>query len=307
MAAFLIVSTQLIQFFLVIGSGWVMAKKGIICRESLPYLSKLITNLFLPAYAFYSTYHGNDSQTLLNRIYYLLFALCFYIILALLLFFLSKAMKLTGARQKVFQALFLFGNTGFIGMPLIQALYDEEGMVYMALFSIVDQGLLWSYGLWLTDSKSDRGFHIRNFLNPMTITIFSALLLILLDVQIPIIVESSIILLGRASTAACLIYLGGLLNFSNWKKALTNKELYIASVVKLLLCPLLTWRFLSCIGMQSAMLGTSVILAGLPTMTIVPMLAQNGGNEGEYAISIAMITLIFSAATLPLISYFALT
>ena len=47
---------------------------------------------------------------------------------------------------------------------------------------------------------------------------------------------------------------------------------------------------------------TMILIAGLPTMTVIPMLAKNGGNEGEYAAGITMVTLAASLFTLPLLS-----
>lgn len=75
----------------------------------------------------------------------LILAAGMYLALAVLFKILAKALGLKEERGKAFQALFVFGNIGFIGIPLIQTLYQGEGMIYAALFSIVDQLTLWTY------------------------------------------------------------------------------------------------------------------------------------------------------------------
>jgi len=47
----------------------------------------------------------------------------------------------------------LFGNVGFIGIPIISSLFPQKGMLYIALFTIVDQLLLWTLGLSLTSKN----------------------------------------------------------------------------------------------------------------------------------------------------------
>lgn len=306
MSSFSVVAGQLIQFFLMLALGYWMARSGVVGEEFLGDLSKLVTRLLLPMYAFSSTYQGNERQRFLDGLPVLALSALFYVSLAPILALLAHALGLQGQRRRVFQALFLFGNTAFVGMPLIQALYPGEGMVFMALFTVIDQAILWSYGLWLTDGSARRGFHPRNFANPTIIALLLAVVLVLADLQLPSLIGATVNTVGRASTAVCMIYLGAMFYFSNWKKVLREKELYLGILLKMLLVPLAVWKLLSWMGATGAMLGTMVLISALPTMTVIPMLAQSGGDEGEYAIGMTMVTLAASLITLPLISYFVL-
>lgn len=70
----------------------------------------------------------------------------------------------------------------------------------------------------------------------------------------------------------------------------------------MILLPICFGEVLKIFGIASDMRGTMILIAGLPTMTAIPMLVKNGGNEGEYATGITMLTLAASLVTLPLIS-----
>ena len=59
----------------------------------------------------------------------LILAAGMYLALAVLFKILAKALGLKEERGKAFQALFVFGNIGFIGIPLIQTLYQGEGII----------------------------------------------------------------------------------------------------------------------------------------------------------------------------------
>ena len=50
----------------------------------------------------------------------------------------------------------IYGNVGFLGIPLLSAAFPERGGLYIALFSIIDQLVLWTYGMYLTTPGEKR-------------------------------------------------------------------------------------------------------------------------------------------------------
>lgn len=301
MEAFSVILGQLIQFCLMLMMGIVLAKTGVLHEKFLGEFSKIITKCLLPALIFYSSYHGNSREQLIRDIPVLFIAAGMYLALAVLFRGLAKILKLVGERRKVFQALFVFGNIGFIGIPLIQALYQNEGMIHVALFSVVDQLVLWTYGVSLTDSRSKR-MNPVNFVNPAAIAVVLSIICILANIHLPKVIENTLATVGQASTATCMIYLGALFFFSDIKSVLKEKELYVGILVKMIVFPICFGAVLGLFPIAGDMRKTMILIAGLPTMTVIPMLAKNGGNEGEYATGITMLTLAASLFTLPLLS-----
>lgn len=296
---------KLIQFFLVLSLGYGLTRGNIIQEHTLPVLSQLVTKVFLPAFTFYSLYNGNSRQQLIEGIPVLLITGLFYLVLTTLFAILAKVMNLQGERKWVFQALFIFGNTGFIGFPIIQSLNGGKGIIYMAMFSIVDQAILWSYGIWLCGNRG-KTFRIQNLVNPCMIAIILAMAALLSGFSIPTILLDTVASVGNANTAVCMIYLGALLYYSDLRSVLKEKELYIGIAVKMLMIPICMSIILSLLPLDTIMQQTLIVLSALPTMTIVPILAKNGGNEGEYATGVTMVTLVVSLVTLPLVAWLVL-
>ena len=142
----------------------------------------------------------------------------------------------------------------------------------------------------------------KNFVNPAVIAVVLAIVCILTGIQLPNVIENILSTVGRASTATCMIYLGALFYFSNVKAVLKEKELYIGILIKMILLPICFGEVLKIFGIASDMRGTMILIAGLPTMTVISMLVKNGGNEGEYSTGITRLTLAASLVTLLLIS-----
>lgn len=299
-----IILYKLTQFFLVLFLGYGLARGGIIEERDLALLSRLVTRVLLPVFTFCSLYQGNTRQQLAQSLPVLAFTALFYLMLGTLLALLAGVLKLSRERKKAFQALFLFGNTGFIGFPIIQSLNGGQGVIPMSMFSLVDQAILWSYGIWLCGSGGK--FRLKNLLNPCMIAMLLAITVILTGLPVPALLADTAALIGNANTGICMLYLGALLYFSKLRAVLKEKELYIGIAVKMLLVPVCVGALLSHFALDTVTQQTLVILSALPTMTVIPILIKSTSSEGEYAASVTMITLLVSLVTLPLVAWLVL-
>lgn len=301
-----VIVNKLVQFFLVLLLGYGLARIKMIQEHALQMLSQLVTKVFLPTFIFCSMYNGNSREQLVDGLPILFITLFFYLFMVAFFALLAKLLGLKGERRRLFQALFIFGNTGFVGTPIVLSLYGGEGAIYMALFSIIDQMILWSYGVWLCSGQSSGKFQLKNLLNPCMIAIIAAIVSIVTGIHIPVLLLDAAASVGNANIGVCMIYLGALLYYSNLRSVLKERELYIGIVVKMLVLPICAYAALNVFIPNTVMRGTLVILSALPTMTVIPILAGNGGSEGEYAASVTMVTLIVGLLTLPIVASVAL-
>lgn len=140
-------------FFLVFAAGFVSSRFKVIREDSLPALAQVITKVLLPCMIFYSTYANCERQTIIDNWEMVLLAAFFYALISLVTFLLAKALRIEHDKDRVFQLCFIFGNTGFVGIPLLAAVFPDAGLVYMMMFSIIDQLVFWTYGIWLSTAR----------------------------------------------------------------------------------------------------------------------------------------------------------
>ena len=50
-----------------------------------------------------------------------------------------KFFKLQESRVGIYRAMLLFGNIGFIGLPMISSVFPENGILYASVFMLIDQ------------------------------------------------------------------------------------------------------------------------------------------------------------------------
>lgn len=125
--AFEITLERMIIFFLILCVGFAAGKLSIITRDYLPQLAKLITKVFLPVLLFWSTFHGATWQMVADNALAIVFSVVFYASSTAVTFLIAKVMRIRPDRDRVFMLCFVFGNTGFVGMPLLSALFPARG------------------------------------------------------------------------------------------------------------------------------------------------------------------------------------
>lgn len=307
MDQFFIVLTQIGIFLILILVGIITVKCGILDDRSLVSVSKLVMRVALPAYIFINTVEGSTREGLFSSLLMIPLTIIMYLLLILLGQLLVKVFHLEGNRQKVFRAVATFGNVGFMGIPLVVELYPDTALIYISLFTILDQCLFWTYGVSLTkpadgpkEKLSLKG--LKNLLSPALVAILLGTVLVLLGVHLPNVLTSALSKLGSASMPLSLIYIGGMLCMTDIRRVLKCYELYAEILFKMLVLPLVFFFFMHLCGVPGDMAGTVTFLTALPAISTVPMLSKNNGSDGEYALCAVMLTTMASLITLPLVS-----
>lgn len=304
-----LVLTQLEIFVIMIFMGILAIKVKALNEKYLGDLSKLIMRLILPVMIFQKSVNGaTRADMLFCFTEVVLSTLLMYGVLFFTGFVLKRIFFLNGNYGRVFQAATMFGNVGFIGIPLILGILPERGMLYMALFTIIDQGMLWTVGFHLTlpEKKIQHSSliaNLKNILNPAIFAIFLAIVFILMEWKLPVTLNKALGAIGDTTTPLSLIYIGGTFYFCNARKFLTKIEYYAIVVVKMVAIPLLICSILRFFHFQPEIIIFITTLTGMPSMAAIAMFARTNDSDEDCAVGAIMITTIFCLVTLPLVAY----
>lgn len=166
-------------------------------------------------------------------------------IFAAILFFAGLG-KVFGWKSSLIGALIMcagFGNTSFVGIPLIQAMYGEEGLKTVMLVDQPGFVALSTVGILVANfysgSKDSLLKHLSKILKfPPFIAFVIALLLNIFSIEIPKDFDEVLMKLGATTVPLALVSVGSQMQ---WKK-IEKKEgfhLFIGLLFKLVLLPLL--------------------------------------------------------------------
>lgn len=307
MEQFFIALTQIGIFLILICVGIVTVKIKIFNSQSLAAMSKLVMQISLPSYIFINAVSSATRQSLADSLIIVPIAVILYILFVLISVIIENVFHLRGNRKKVYRASLIFGNIGFMGIPLVAVLYPDTALLYVSVFTIVDQLVFWTYGVLLTqpvtgEKQKISPANLKNLLSPPLIAIILAIIFILIGVHIPGVITSALTVIGNTSMPLALIYIGGVLCMSDIRPVLKCGELYAGIIVKMVALPVICYVIMGMIGLTNDMAGTLAFIIALPGIEMVPMLAKTNGSDGDYAVCAIMITTIACLITLPIVS-----
>lgn len=304
MEQFTIVLEQVISFCIMMVVGYIGVRAHVMDEQFLGRLARLITRIILPILIFTNAMSGITREKLQSGMSFIVIGICVYLALALAMYVVARCFRLQVGYGRVYRATFSLGNMGFIGIPLLMALFPESAPMYVSLLTLVDQLFLWTYGVRMTTpQEKTQKFSLKSFVNPALCAVALALLLIISGFNLPSVLLSPLETIGKSATPLSLIYLGGLFQYCDFSRILRSKEVYIGIALKMLILPIVTYAVLTQITSTEIARVMAVVVA-LPTMTTIAMFAKNEDNEGDYALGTVLLTTAVSLFTMTAVSYF---
>lgn len=297
-------------FLITILIGFGAFKLRLLDSSSLPVLSQLFSNVTLPFLIFVNAVEGASRKDLFASLYVLLIEIALYIVLIFFNKLIIRLFRIRGNSGRIYLMCASFGNMGFVGIPLILSVYGQHAMIYISLFTLVDQLMVWSYGVSLSypaDSgearlRLDPGT-LKRLINPPLIATAFVLVFLLLDLKLPPTVGKALTSLSNASIPIPFLYVGGMLALGNVGQMLKKWPVYLIIFTKMLVLPVIVFLVLRLFPLPGELVGVFVIMAGLPCMAIAPMLARQNGSDELLATSATTLTTLASLFTVPIVSY----
>ena len=304
---FSIVLEQIEIFVVYMLIGIFAEKMHFLDREKLGVLSGCITKILLPLLIFTNTINGTTREQFLSSVVIILLAAILYLTLYAVSAILAKFLKIDCKHESLYRACTMFGNCGFMGIPIITSLYPEQGGLYIAMYTVIDQLALWTVGTDLTSpvdntNKLSTSQRFRKMINPATIAILAGVVVVLTGIKLPSIIVTALAKTGAAASPLAMVYLGGVFCYIKIIDYLKLKEVYVTIVVKMLLLPILVYSILSHISAVNQNVAVTMgILCALPTMSSVAMMAESQHSDSDYATGFIFVTTLISIITLPVV------
>ncbi len=291
------------SLFMMIITGYVGSKKGIITQEINKGLINILIMLALPFMilaSFMSPYGNSVKSNVIKTFYYSLAA---YIAMAVLSLLLLLPVK--GDKKTVLHFANLFVNTGYVGFPILHSVYGNEGIVYGSVFNLFFVILVWTYGLLLykgsLDKKELKSELKKVLLNPSIIAVCLGLVILALNIRLPGALTLGIKSIGSMTGPLSMLIIGAIL--ANTKAMLFLKDwtLYYGMIVKLVIIPALVYLLFLLTGDTSKVVYSVVIMTAMPASAMTSIFAESYGKEKEFAAVIVSLTTLLSLLTISLL------
>ena len=258
-----------IKIFIAVMAGLYLRKKRVIDERTQTSLSNILLTITLPFAIIASSQYEYSSDTAQSMMAVGIGATLYYVILLFVMTLSLKKSKLDDQINRVFVTSAMFGNTAFVGIPIMGYLYTPKAVLLAAVFNLASNLFFFSFGV----HHISKGRHslVDLFVNPLSLTSILSILLFCLPVRMPGFALDSIYFIGDMSFPLSMMILGSMLAVTDWRKLFTDVYSYIVVVLRMIIFPILM------IG--AVMLVSKFIQIGTPTrLTLVLMSAMPCGT-----------------------------
>ncbi|WP_295434484.1 AEC family transporter [uncultured Thiodictyon sp.] len=293
--------------FLLILLGFGAVRVGWVPREGTLAMGRYVLSFALPALVFNALAERPLGEVIVPQF---LFA---YVAGSLIAYAIGVAVSSAVYRTRPLgNAFFGMGlsmsNSGYIGYALVGQLFGAEALIAVAMTMMVEILLIMPLTLILAEFNA-QGRHggvlrpLRNVAllvvkNPILLAIAAGLLCAWLGVTLPGMLGRTIDLLAASAAAVALFAVGGSLAGERLHRGL-GAAAGIA-LGKLIVHPLAVLLMLALVPpFDPTLTQAALVIAGLPMVTIFPLLAQRYG-QGEQCASALLATTLLSFVTLNL-------
>lgn len=292
-----------IKIFVGIALGFLLYKMNILDDKVNTGFSRLLVEVACPFMIFANiiSISGQNVTSKQDVYYVLLIGIVIYAILIPFSFLMVKLLRSPQRSVGVFQCLLLFGNVGFIGVPVSEAFFGPVGVFYMALLNIHFNVLCYTYGLWLVtkDADTEFKFSAKRLLNPAIVSIIVALILFLLDIKFPEVVVSPISFIGNITSPLSLIVLGASIASYNLKEILSEWRIYVFTFIRMFIFPVAAFFIMKAIFGPGLITNVTTLYLGTPAALITGMFAMAYGGDTKGATGGLAIMNILCIITIP--------
>lgn len=287
---------QTIIMFLLMMLGLLLARKGLLTERGSGDLANILLYTVVPCVVIRSYITEYTPEKLRG--------LLLSVVIALLAFAVAIALPAVcyGRRRPIENYSVAFSNAGFIGIPLVSAVFGTEAAFYVASFATILNLLQWTYGIVVLTGRRDSINLKKVFVNPVCIALAVGLVLFFTGFQLPQIVLDSMGYIAGMNTPVAMIVLGFYLSKSSVKEILLDKSLYGCVLLRLIAVPLLTiglFRLLPFCRGEIAMI--VLIAAATPIATSTAIFAQVLGQDYRRAVGAVCQSTLLSVLTIPLV------
>ena len=292
-----------IQIFILLGIGFVLAKKGMFSKATQNQMTNIVFLIILPAAIVKSFQIDLDASLMFNCL--LIMAISFAT--QFLYFLFNKFFYKKFDEDEAICAKYstMVSNAGFMGMPIAYGLFGDQALLYASFYLVPGRIFMWSSGLSLFTKSSYGKIWKQVLTHPCMIAVyvgFAVMALKYFGIELPGPISETIGVIAKANTAICLLVIGGILGDLKEVNFL-NMNTLIFSFYRLILLPLVVMAGVRLFHVDTLVGNICILLSAMPAGSTTAMMAQRYDGNVNFASQLVFVSTLLSLLSLPLITF----
>lgn len=297
----LIVFNQVSVLFILLIVGFAIKKLRIIDDSLNKGLVNFLVYVALPSLAISSMCIEFSREILINCGVLLILSVIIIAFSIVFSIIIPRLFKIDGKAAGVFRFCTIFSNWGFMGFPVVNALYGKTGVFYAVIYGMPFPVLLWTLGVAIIGERCRERTDYKNLLNPGIVAAVIGLTIFLFSIKLPWPVLRSLELLAGTTTPLSMIVVGSILGNMDIKTVFKDIKVLGISIIRLVVLPLIVLLALKLMNFEHILMAIPIIITAMPAAANTVILAQKFNGDAELGSKIVFISTALSMITIPLV------
>lgn len=281
-----------------------MRKKDIISDEMCKSISWIVVNIANPAMILSGSVNNENGIAGEELLMTMALAVGIFAGLIIISLIIPIVLRVPGKLAGVYRVMTIFSNIGFMGFPVISALYGTEALLYASVFLIPFNLLIYTYGILALKSNDGQKekLDLKKVLNIGVLCCILSIILSFVQIPMPSFVKTTISTLSNLTAPLSMMVIGASMATIDIRKLFMDTKLLLFAVLKLVVIPVAGLFFLKTFIYSEMLLGVCMVMIATPVASMTAMLAQQYDGDYELASRSVALTTILSVVTMPLVS-----
>lgn len=293
---------QMFVLFTFMALGYFLNFKGILPLNTSIALSRLETNVLVPCLVFNTFYKYCTIENLSEKWLYIVYGMAVMLVSLIIGIFLSKLFAKDDYLQKIYTYSFAVANFSFMGNAVVLGIFGEDVLFDYMIFTLPLCLYVYSFGTasLIPKSKENSKFSFKVFLNPICMSMLFGAVAGVTGLPLPKFLVTAISSAGACMSPLAMILTGFVVANFSIKTLAKVKRIYLASVLRLVVLPLVFVLVLKLLNTDSTIIMLTLCATAMPLgLNTVVFPAAYGGDTTPGA-SMALISHLMSIITIPI-------
>lgn len=294
--------------FIIIVIGFILKKIGMLDDEFADKANVFVYKITLPAMLLNNMMECNIKQSFDGK--YVLYCVIVTLISILLIWQGSRLFLKDKTIVGEFVQASYRGSAAILGLALVESISGNTTMAPLMILGSVSLYNIFAAIVLIFEAEEKgnrkdltdlRQKKIKNSMisickNPIILSILGGIILSYFEVKFPVILDKTVNHIGSLTTPLALIVIG--IGFEGRKAVKKVKPAIVATVIKLIIQPLIFLPFAVWMGFSIDKIVAVLVMLGAPTTATSYIMSKNMGHEGTLSSSVIVLTTLFSAFTI---------
>ena len=303
-----VVLQQMVIIFILIGIGMILYRSKMLSEETSKQISGIIINVTNPALLICSAFDDGPKVSLRELSIAFVSYAAVFALLIVIGFLIPCLLRVPKRLHYTYQMLTIFGNVGFIGIPLASAVLGSESLIFVSIFNLLFNLLIYTLGISLLQRAAGQAEkevtipssgRLQKLVNAGTVSAAVTVIFYLGNFHVPTVISSALSYTGRATTLLSMLVLGVSVAQIAPKEIFSHPKLYLFTLLRQILVPIGCILFMGSLIDNRLILNTMLLMVAVPAANMPLMLAKQLDMETDSISQGIILTTILSLVTVP--------